>query len=232
MILRSLLIAVTRWCCVFIRVMHARHGPFTRATCRIYMLGWAISRHDSFTCVTRCVRYRGVSTSALQHTATHCNTLHHTATHCKHATYVNESCPTCKYIMDWDISQHDSFTCVTRYDTGALALVLLWLIPMRNVTVSHVWHDLFTRGAWLINMCGMTSAHVWHITRGTRCDTGAFSLVHRNTLQHTATHCNTLQHIANTSHTWMRHVRCVHTSCCDIEAISLVWRRLVGSWKS
>jgi len=45
---------------------------------------------------------------------------------------------------------HDSFPFVT------------WLVPMCDMTHSHVWHDSFPCVAWLIPMCDMTHSHVWH----------------------------------------------------------------------
>ena len=36
-----------------------------------------------------------------------------------------------------------------------------WLIYMRNITHSHVWHDPFLCGTWLMYMCDMTYSYVW-----------------------------------------------------------------------
>jgi len=110
------------------------------------------------------LRHRGVSASALQHTSTHCNTLHHTATHCKHATYVNESCPTCKHIIDWSISQHDSFTCVTRYDVTCNEITWRMKYVMKYVT--HIWgmsHVSFICDMCHFNILDMTYSYVRYL---------------------------------------------------------------------
>jgi len=67
--------------------------------------------------------------------------------------------------------RHDSFKCVTRLVNILsmssvfrcdLFICVPWIIHMRDITHSYVWHESFICVTWLIHMCSTTHSYVWH----------------------------------------------------------------------
>jgi len=112
---------------------------------------------------------------------------------------------------------HDRFTRVTCYDTGALALVSLWLISMCNMTHSHVWHDSFTCVAWRTRMCAWSMSHmrIRHATRvNETCHTCEWVTL-RIEISHSDTSANVHAHMR------IRHATHVNETCHTCEWVTL-----------
>jgi len=92
-----------------------------------------------------------------------------------HVTYRNESCPIyITFLVQFTLHSSHIFrwiSCIYKWDLivasvthsnmGHTFSYVTWLIPICDVTHSHMRHDSFRYGTWLIPICDMTHSPMW-----------------------------------------------------------------------
>jgi len=88
-------------------------------------------------------------------------------TYVLHDSFINVTCliHTWDICVEWLIHTCDTKTCVrgqsTRVRASSSDIYAIWLIHMRDMTHSYVWHDSFICLTWLVHMCDMTHSYAW-----------------------------------------------------------------------